>query len=351
MKNYRRKLTKNKSKERVSNKAYVPRRDSKLNPDKENKHFSKIYDKKKLMRKMPTYLQKQFSEAQELGQDARTRERKIWDEKTLNEDMPPRYLLVENPNAPKVIANHDRAQKKLVINELVDQLMVHFEYDGHTILKDSEEHKEQEEILEKRRVKIQEVAKKNDLYRENPRTGKLEICEKEARNIIRNKFNYSQRQTQTSSLVLRHRGVSTAKPHLLNFSGEVNQSIIFDAYVANVQSAKRVLSRSETESFAKSKRKNQRELFEDRGRGAAAEKKEEGSIYAKSFQRCLKITERMIVQNAEEEKYHDFKYMFCGDKGDVAIGNDTLIYPLWRFTYAPNKKNHVTSIAWNPKYR
>ena len=206
MKNLRRKLTKNKSKERVSNKGYMPRRDSKLYSEKENKQFSKIYDKKKLMRKMPTYLQKQFSEAQETNLDPKNRERKIWDEKMLNEDMPPRYLLVENPNAPKVIANHDRGQKKLVINELVDQLVVHFQYDGHTILKESEEHKEQEEILEKRRAKIQEVAKKNDLYSENPKTGNLEIREKEARKIIRNKFNYSQRQTQTSSLVLRHRG-------------------------------------------------------------------------------------------------------------------------------------------------
>jgi hypothetical protein len=351
MKNLRRKLTKNKSKERVSNKGYMPRRDSKLYAEKENKQFSKIYDKKKLMRKMPTYLQKQFSEAQETNNDMKNRERKIWDEKMLNEDMPPRYLLVDNPNAPKVIANHDRAQKKLVINELVDQLVVHFQYDGHTILKESEEHKEQEEILEKRRAKIQEVAKKNDLYKENPRTGNLEIREKEARNIIRNKFNYSQRQTQTSSLILRHRGVSTAKPHLLNFSGEVNQSIIFDAYVNDVQKAKRVLSRSETENFSKNKRKGQKELFEDRTQEPTMDKKNEGSIYGKSFQRCLKITERMIVQNAEAEKYHDFKYMFCGEKEDVAIGNDTLIYPLWRFTYAPNKKNHVTCIAWNPKYR
>ena len=351
MKNLRRKLTKNKSKERVSNKPYIPRRDSKLYSEKENKQFSKIYDKKKLMRKMPTYMYKQLSEAQDQIQENKCKERKVWDEKCLNEDMPPRYLLIENPNAPKVIANHDRAEKKLVINELVDQLVIHFEYDGHTILKDSEEHKEQEEILEKRRAKIQEVAKKNDLFRENPNSGNLEICEKEARNIIRNKFNYSQRQTQTSSLVLRHRGVSTAKPHLLNFSGEVNQSIIFDAYVEDVQKTKNILKRTESENLSKNKRRRQRELFEDRTSEITKDKKNEGSIYGKSFQKCLKITERMIVQNAESEKYHDFKYMFGGEKGDVAIGNDTLIYPLWRFTHMPHIKNHVTSIVWNPKFR
>ena len=152
--------------------------------------------------------------------------------------------------------------------------------------------------------------------------------------------------------MLRHRGVSTAKPHLLNFSEEVNQSIIFDSYVENVKKAKQISNLCESETFAKGKRKGQRDLFEDQRKEQSDTKgKGEGSIYGKNFQRCLKITERMIVQNAESEKYHDFKYMFCGDKQDVAIGNDTLIYPLWRFTYAPNKKNHVTSIAWNPKYR
>ena len=346
MKNLRRKLTKKQSKERVDRKGYLNRKDSKIYGDKENKIGVKITDKKKLMRKVTSYMYKRLSGVIDVGSEMEEKVKTVFDEKCLDEDMPPRYLVSENPNAPKVLVNYDHAAQKLVMNELLDQLVVHFEYDGHTILRDSEEHKIQEEILEKRDMKIQEVIKQHDLLYQAGESGQQGFNVKVARKILRNKFNYSERQTQTSNLILKSRGVSTAKPHLLNFSGEVNQSIIFDAYFGDVQKNKRQLSRADSDSFARRQMKKTGDSQKDL-------KKKDGvsSIYSASFQKCLKTMERMIVQNSEKEKYHDFKYMFTGDKTDPAIGSDALIYPLWRFTYTPNKKNHVTSIAWNPKFK
>ena len=49
--------------------------------------------------------------------------------------------------------------------------------------------------------------------------------------ILRNKFNYSERQSQTTNPLIKEKGVSTAKPVLKNFSAEVNLSWIYDIFV------------------------------------------------------------------------------------------------------------------------
>lgn len=55
--------------------------------------------------------------------------------------------------------------------------------------------------------------------------------EKEARRIIRNKFNYQEVSVQTRVKVVREKGVSTCKPSLKNFYSEVSQSMIYEAYM------------------------------------------------------------------------------------------------------------------------
>ena len=60
-------------------------------------------------------------------------------------------------------------------------------------------------------------------------------------------------------------------------------------------------------------------------------KQKSGSIYSISFKKCLKIMERMIVQNEEEEKYSDYKYMFTKQGPEIIKAKEKSIYPLWRF--------------------
>ncbi len=47
-------------------------------------------------------------------------------EKELNEDMPSKMLVPNNPQAPHNLTIYDYWQRKFVKNELVDQLIVHF---------------------------------------------------------------------------------------------------------------------------------------------------------------------------------------------------------------------------------
>ena len=46
--------------------------------------------------------------------------------------------------------------------------------------------------------------------------------QKDARRILRNKFNFSEVGLQSRQKIIRTRGVSTSKPLLKNLAGEVN---------------------------------------------------------------------------------------------------------------------------------
>lgn len=166
---------------------------------------------------------------------------------------------------------------------------------------------------------------------------------------MRNKFNYSERETQTPPVVIRERGVSTVKPPLVNYTMSVNQSYIYDLYVKD----KHEKEKKETNSAIK-----------DMG-------KDGQSLYSPSFKRCLKIMERMIVQNEQQQYYKDYKYMFSEkevEEGQTKDGQaatkeavkesvrDTTKdskkkhAPLWNFSFVNTNKKNVTSICWNPKY-
>ena len=58
----------------------------------------------------------------------------------------------------------------------------------------------------------------------------------------------------------------------------------------------------------------------------------------------------MIVQNKRKEQYREFKYIFTKERPEMSRQITKILYPLWRIEYAPNRKYHVTGIAWNPKY-
>lgn len=75
----------------------------------------------------------------------------------------------------------------------------------------------------------------------------------------------------------------------------------------------------------------------------------EDPLYSTSMKRALKIMERMIVQNADEEKFEDYKY-YEDNTMDRESGNFGSVLPLWRFSNDKARKKHVTSIQWNPKY-
>ncbi len=58
----------------------------------------------------------------------------------------------------------------------------------------------------------------------------------------------------------------------------------------------------------------------------------------------------MVVQNEQEEMYHDYRYYW--DEGDnlEAGKEEGHLLPIWRFSNEKHRKKNVTSICWNPKY-
>lgn len=76
----------------------------------------------------------------------------------------------------------------------------------------------------------------------------------------------------------------------------------------------------------------------------------EDPLYSNSMKRALKIMERMIVQNADDEKFEDYKY-YEDNTEDKETGNYGSVLPLWRFSTPKSQKKHVTSIIWNPRYK
>lgn len=83
---------------------------------------------------------------------------------------------------------------------------------------------------------------------------------------------------------------------------------------------------------------------------AVVQVQQEDPLYSASMKRCLKIMERMIVQNAEDDKFEDYKYY-----EDTTEDPDThkfgSVLPLWRFTNSKGHKKNVTAMCWNPRYK
>ncbi|CAE7646342.1 unnamed protein product, partial [Symbiodinium sp. KB8] len=82
-----------------------------------------------------------------------------------------------------------------------------------------------------------------------------------------------------------------------------------------------------------------------------AQAKEGGdSFQTGEMGRNLKIIERMVVQNAEDEIYMDFRYWedISDSIRDNGLGS---VLPLWRFANPRVKRKQVTAIVWNPKYK
>ena len=257
------------------------------------------------------------------------------------EELPPRFLLSMDPNAPLTIMHHNYGLKKLERNETISNLTVHFSLESNLILNESDEHKLQEEILEERNKGIREVIKQHELSTlknmGGANGGDAEENLRVARKIQRNKFNYLEIGTQSRTKTILEKGVSTSKPNLLKFSSEVNQADIYQTYLAK---AKEELPEKLKEMKMQV---SDNQVPQNTQTGIA------NPPFSRNFQRILKTMERMIIQNNNEDKFNDYKYIYRNLP--VSKKTDEKIYPLWRFAYEPFKSCNVTCVKWNPRYQ
>ena len=152
-------------------------------------------------------------------------------------------------------------------------------------------------------------------------------------------FNYQERTSQTPLVVYRERGIKTDPPQTSVFSKETTQWMIFDSFMQFYEDT----LRAEAEEAAKGKSK-------DKKPAQVVQVQHEEPIYSASMKRCLKIMERMIVQNAQSEIFYDYKY-YEDNTSDPNAESFGSVLPLWRFTTEKSKRKNVTAMCWNPRYK
>mmetsp|Transcript_87377 Transcript_87377/g.154944 ORF Transcript_87377/g.154944 Transcript_87377/m.154944 type:complete len:674 (-) Transcript_87377:229-2250(-) len=255
----------------------------------------------------------------------------------LDKEVPPRVLYPTNPRAPHNTTQYSFKEKVFKIDEQVDQVVMHFSMDGTILLKDSPEAQEQFETQDKK-IDEQTQRETEEAIEEDfdpPENDK----EKPVKNPLRNQFNFSERAAQTKNPILRERAWTTEPPPTTGFSGTVTQWEIFDQYMADIEAAK------EKEKEDKKDNKGKSSYDEDDGK---KKKADSDPTYSENMKLSIKIMERMVNQNAENEVYHDFKYW--EDRSDAFREGEGTLLPLWRFSSEKAKKKQVTCIKWNPRY-
>ncbi|CAE7350302.1 unnamed protein product [Symbiodinium necroappetens] len=254
----------------------------------------------------------------------------------LEKEVPPRVLYPLNPRAPHNTTQFSFKEKCFKTDEQVDQVVMHFSMDGGILLKDSPEAQDQDEVLDKKQQEQTEKDSQEAIDEDfDPPENEKEIPKK---NPLRNQFNFSERAAQTKNHLLRDRSWTTQPPPTTRNYGTVTQWEIFDQYMADIEAAK------EKEKEEKTKSKISYDDLTD----AKKKKGDTDPTYSENMKLSIKIMERMVNQNAENEVYHDFK--FWEDRSDEFRDGEGTLLPLWRFSSEKAKKKQVTCIKWNPRY-
>ena len=186
----------------------------------------------------------------------------------------------------------------------------------------------------------------------------------------KNQFNYSERATQTFNNPTRSREVNTEPPPVMQYSANVSQWQIYDAYV-NDALVGRMGSSSSGSSSAGDGDKDDKNSFEDRlsvilddksgdddGGDIGGSNNASGNggdqpspadaMHGEGMARLLKMTERCMNHNSQDDIFEDFKYW--EDASDAHRQNEGTLLPLWKFCTDQTKRKQGTSVCWNPRY-
>eukprot|EP00397_Hematodinium_sp_SG-2012_P028685 GEMP01030222.1.p1 GENE.GEMP01030222.1~~GEMP01030222.1.p1 ORF type:complete len:660 (+),score=160.44 GEMP01030222.1:34-2013(+) len=249
----------------------------------------------------------------------------------LEEEVPPRVLYPNNPRAPHNITTFSYKEQIFKRDDQVDQMIIHLSIDGCIFLKDSQEQMDQEELLKRKRHEQE----KRDAAEQVDITIEQYEGEEARNNTLRNQFNFCERSSQTFNELIRERGISTESPPTTNYFDTVTQWGIHDLYISDAEKAK---------ALGEKEKKDISEI--DFGK---KKKRPADPLYSDSMRMSIKLMERMVNQNTENEVYHDFKYW--EDKSDEFRDGDGTLLPLWRFASEKSKRKQVTSLKWNPQYK
>lgn len=256
-----------------------------------------------------------------------------------------RVLTANDPNVPTNITKYNYKDRMYKVDPPGpgDHLAIHFSMDGSMLHKESDEAKAQEAAEAKKREDEEEARK---LAQQEAADAGDDGMEVEASEGGKNQFNYSERAAQTFNNPMRERGVATEPPPVMVFSSTVTQWEIYDSYMDSFEQS---LREAELQQKTSAKQKGY-ESKEDEGGavGGAMSKKEDDMVHSQAMAKSLKIMERMVNQNAEDEIFQDFKYW--EDASDQFREGEGSLLPLWRFSTDRTKRKQVTALCWNPAF-
>ncbi|RYH28508.1 hypothetical protein EON65_11890 [archaeon] len=258
-------------------------------------------------------------------------------EEQLDEDLT-RVLTANDPNVPNNITKYNYKEKayKQDPEGPMDHLAFHFQMDGCSLFKESEEAQMQQQYEETKKMELDRL--KKEAAQEAHEAGEEDI-EAEAPKTGKNQFNYSERAAQTFNNMLRSRGVATEPPPVVQFFATVTQWDIYDAYMQDLKN-----QMQEEEAAKQGDKKKGGQGGADDGK----KNKESDMVHSAKMNNALKILERMVNQNAEDEIFQDFKYW--EDQSDSYRNGEGSLLPLWRFSTERTKRKQVTALCWNPSY-
>jgi len=261
------------------------------------------------------------------------------DEKKLAEEFT-RVLTGNDPNVPNNITKYNYKDKTYKIDPPGpgDHLKIHFSVDGSAMHKDSDEAKAQTSREAKR--KDEEDQKAMAAAEEAKESGDADLDTTETG---KNQFNYSERAAQTFNNPMRGRGVATEPPPVMSYTATISQWEIYDSYMEAYES-------SEMEHAADSKNKKgfDKKEEEEEAPVAPTAGKDDDMVHSVAMGKSLKIMERMVNQNAEDEIFQDFKYW--EDASDQFRDGEGSLLPLWRFSTDRTRNKQVTALCWNPAF-
>ncbi|XP_035553027.1 dynein axonemal intermediate chain 1 isoform X10 [Canis lupus baileyi] len=247
-----------------------------------------------------------------------------------------RILTANNPHAPQNIVRYSFKEGTYKLIGVVNQLAVHFSQVGNLIPKDSDEGRRQhyrDELAASSQESTKVVISETEILEEEEELKETEaeteagsqtdmpvaevaekVTEEELmtpkqpkERKLTNKFNFSERASQTLNNPLRDRECQMEPPPRTNFSATANQWEIYDAYV------------EELEKQEKTKEKEKAKTPVAKKMGKMAMRKmtsmESQSDDITKVTQAAKIVERMVNQNTYD---------------DVAQGiQSTMIYLQW----------------------
>ena len=275
-------------------------------------------------------------------------------EKELEEDVT-RILTGDDPNLPQNVCRFsfkDKCYKPDPPGQ-GDNMAIHFSLEGCSMHVNSDECKKLMAQQEGAVSIIPDVHDSESSDSDGKATAVAAVEGKgdsDDRTKAKNQFNFSERASQTFNNPLKSRAINTEPPLVTQYQDDVSQWKIYDNYKADFLVNQKMMENQGTEDNKLASMLDYKEPSSPLPRSSSSSEQDIlGTIHSETMANTLKIMERLVNQNAQDDVFQDFKYY--EDEGDqFREHGEGVVMPLWTFATSRTNKKQVTSLCWNPRY-